>query len=229
MLALHEIDAFYGPLQALHSVSLDVPDDSIVAILGANGAGKSTVLKTISGIVKPARGRVTFAGRELAGSDPASIVKCGIVHCPEGRHVFPQFTVEENLRMGAFSQPDLGELPKVRELFPFLSQRRRQLAGTLSGGEQQMLAIGRALMARPKLLLLDEPGLGLAPVIVEQIFDVLGKLRGAGAAIVLVEQNASLALEFADRAYVLSHGRVRYAGQAAGAQTAEIVRRAYLG
>jgi branched-chain amino acid transport system ATP-binding protein len=213
----------------LHSLSLDVPDGSIVAVLGANGAGKSTVLKTISGIVKPARGRITFAGRELAGIDPAAIVKRGIVQCPEGRHVFGELTVEENLRMGAFSQPDLGELARVQEIFPILAQRRRQLAGTLSGGEQQMLAIGRALMARPKLLLLDEPSLGLAPVIVEQIFDVLGTLREAGAAIVLVEQNAALALEFADLVYVLSGGSVRYAGPAAGAQTLDIVRRAYLG
>ncbi len=229
MLALQEIDAFYGRLHVLHSLSLDVPDGSIVAVLGANGAGKSTVLKTISGIVKPARGRITFAGRELAGIDPAAIVKRGIVQCPEGRHVFGELTVEENLRMGAFSQPDLGELARVQEIFPILAQRRRQLAGTLSGGEQQMLAIGRALMARPKLLLLDEPSLGLAPVIVEQIFDVLGTLREAGAAIVLVEQNAALALEFADLVYVLSGGSVRYAGPAAGAQTLDIVRRAYLG
>jgi branched-chain amino acid transport system ATP-binding protein len=229
VLALQEIDAFYGRLHVLHSLSLDVPDGSIVAVLGANGAGKSTVLKTISGIVKPARGRITFAGRELAGIDPAAIVKRGIVQCPEGRHVFGELTVEENLRMGAFSQPDLGELARVQEIFPILAQRRRQLAGTLSGGEQQMLAIGRALMARPKLLLLDEPSLGLAPVIVEQIFDVLGTLREAGAAIVLVEQNAALALEFADLVYVLSGGSVRYAGPAAGAQTLDIVRRAYLG
>ncbi len=229
MLALQEIDAFYGRLHVLHSLSLDVPDGSIVAVLGANGAGKSTVLKTISGIVKPARGRITFAGRELAGIDPAAIVKRGIVQCPEGRHVFGELTVEENLRMGAFSQPVLGELARVQEIFPILAQRRRQLAGTLSGGEQQMLAIGRALMARPKLLLLDEPSLGLAPVIVEQIFDVLGTLREAGAAIVLVEQNAALALEFADLVYVLSGGSVRYAGPAAGAQTLDIVRRAYLG
>ena len=229
MLALQEIDAFYGRLHVLHSLSLDVPDGSIVAVLGANGAGKSTVLKTISGIVKPARGRITFAGRELAGIDPAAIVKRGIVQCPEGRHVFGELTVEENLRMGAFSQPDLGELARVQEIFPILAQRRRQLAGTLSGGEQQMLAIGRALMARPKLLLLDEPSLGLAPVIVEHIFDVLGTLREAGAAIVLVEQNAALALEFADLVYVLSGGSVRYAGPAAGAQTLDIVRRAYLG
>jgi branched-chain amino acid transport system ATP-binding protein len=229
VLALQEIDAFYGRLHVLHSLSLDVPDGSIVAVLGANGAGKSTVLKTISGIVKPARGRITFAGRELAGIDPAAIVKRGIVQCPEGRHVFGELTVEENLRMGAFSQPVLGELARVQEIFPILAQRRRQLAGTLSGGEQQMLAIGRALMARPKLLLLDEPSLGLAPVIVEQIFDVLGTLREAGAAIVLVEQNAALALEFADLVYVLSGGSVRYAGPAAGAQTLDIVRRAYLG
>ncbi len=229
MLALRDVDTFYGRLQALHGVSLDVPNGSVVAILGANGAGKSTLLKTVSGILKPARGRVTFAGRELAGADPAEIVKCGIVQCPEGRHVFAEFTVEENLRAGAFSQPDLGELPRVLELFPVLRERSRQLAGTLSGGEQQMLAIGRALMARPKVLLLDEPSLGLAPVIIEHIFEVLAELRAGGTAIVLVEQNASLALEFADRAYVLSHGRVRYAGPAAEADTLAIVRQAYFG
>jgi branched-chain amino acid transport system ATP-binding protein len=229
MLTLHEIDAFYGRLQALHGVSLEVPDGSIVAILGANGAGKSTLLKTVSGIVKPARGRVSFDGRELGGADSATVVAAGIIHCPEGRHVFPELTVDENLRMGAYAQPDLGELSRVRALFPVLADRRGQAAGTLSGGEQQMLAIARALMARPKLLLIDEPSLGLAPVIVEQIFEILGTLRGGGVSIVLVEQNAALALEFADRAYVLAHGRLCYAGPAAGADTLAAVQRAYLG
>jgi branched-chain amino acid transport system ATP-binding protein len=229
MLEVQAVDAYYGRLQALHGVSLAVAAGSIVAILGANGAGKSTLLKTISGIVEPAQGRVTFGGRDIGGLDPAAIVRCGIIQCPEGRHVFADFTVDENLRMGAFSQSDLGELSRVRELFPILAERRRQLAGTLSGGEQQMLAIGRALMARPKLLLLDEPSLGLAPVIVEAIFDILQTLRGSGVAIVLVEQNASLALEFADYAYVLAHGRICHAGPAADARTAETVRRTYLG
>ena len=229
MLTLANVDVHYGPLQALHDVSLEVRDGEIVAILGANGAGKSTILKTISGVVPTTRGNIHFNDTAIASADPSQIVRLGIVHCPEGRHVFPDFTVEENLLIGAYVHRGAAGFEDVFALFPILGERLRQPAGTLSGGEQQMLAIGRALMGRPRLLLLDEPSLGLAPVIVERIFEVIAQLRSRGTSIVLVEQNAALGLEFADRAYVLSHGRIRFSGPASEPETARVAQETYLG
>jgi branched-chain amino acid transport system ATP-binding protein len=201
----------------------------VVSLLGANGAGKSTTLKTISGVVRATRGALRFDGRDITAAQPGAIVKLGLVHCPEGRQVFPDLTVQENLQMGAYARGSRRRVDKVMETFPALRDRLRQPAGTLSGGEQQMLAIGRALMAQPRLLLLDEPSLGLAPLIVEGIFRIIARFRDEGVSVLLVEQNAALALAVADRAYVLSHGEVRHAGSAQEVKTSEALRRAYLG
>ncbi|MBD5655023.1 MAG: ABC transporter ATP-binding protein, partial [Candidatus Eremiobacteraeota bacterium] len=187
MLTLRDVCASYGAVQALHGISFEVPDGSVVALLGANGAGKSTTLKTISGILHPSRGEIVFDGESIGRLSPADIVRRGIIHCPEGRQVFPGFTVRENLLVGAYARGNRSQLDLVLEMFPALRSRLHQAAGTLSGGEQQMLAIGRALMAKPRLLMLDEPSLGLAPVIVEHIFDIVSGLREAGVAVLLVE------------------------------------------
>ncbi|MDB5043162.1 MAG: transporter related protein [Candidatus Eremiobacteraeota bacterium] len=229
MVSVQNLDVAYGRVPALHDVSVEIPDRAIVAVLGPNGAGKSTLLKTISGIVRPRRGRVVADGEDVTHADPAAIVRRGIVHCPEGRHVFPEFTVEENLRVGAYARGDLDAMDAVLEMFPVLRERLRQLAGTLSGGEQQMLAIGRALMARPRVLLLDEPSLGLAPLLVERIFAAIVRLRDDGMTIALVEQNAALALAVADRAYLLVAGRLRFAGEASALAGSELLHTAYLG
>jgi branched-chain amino acid transport system ATP-binding protein len=229
MLSLRNVYASYGAVEALRDISFDVRDGSVVALLGANGAGKSTTLKTISGILHPSRGEITFEGKSIGRLSPAEIVHRGIVHCPEGRQVFGEFTVRENLLVGAFARGNRKSIDRVLDIFPALRSRLRQPAGTLSGGEQQMLAIGRALMADPRLLMLDEPSLGLAPVIVEHIFDIIGGLREAGVAVLLVEQNAVLALELADWACALSHGEIRLSNAASELQNSDAIRHAYLG
>ena len=229
MLTLAGVHAGYGHASVLHGVSLEVGRGEVVSLLGANGAGKSTTLKTISGVVRAARGDVRFDGRDITAAQPAAIVKLGLVHCPEGRQVFPDLTVRENLQMGAYARGSRQRIDKVLETFPALRDRLHQTAGTLSGGEQQMLAIGRALMAEPRLLLLDEPSLGLAPLIVEWIFQIIAGFRDEGVSVLLVEQNAALALGVADRAYVLSHGEVRHSGSAEEVKSSEALRKAYLG
>jgi branched-chain amino acid transport system ATP-binding protein len=222
----------YGEIPALKGVALEVRAGEIVALLGNNGAGKTTTLKTISGLLVPRQGRVELEGRPLAGLAPHDIVGLGIGHVPEGRRIFNRLTVRENLLMGAFLRSDAGidgDLQRVFALFPRLQERIAQVAGTLSGGEQQMLAIGRALMARPRLLLLDEPSMGLAPVLVEQIFETIGEVNRQGTTILLVEQNAAMALSIAHRGYVLETGSVVLTGTAASLGDNPDVRRAYLG
>ena len=211
---------------------MEVPDGKIVTLIGANGAGKSTILNTISGLLHPKMGSVLFEGHDLKGVAPHKIVEHGLAQVPEGRHIFQQMTVEENLQMGAYTQPNSTIEPgiaDVYERFPRLKERRRQIAGTLSGGEQQMLAMGRALMSKPKLLMLDEPSMGLAPILVEQIFDIIRELHAAGTTILLVEQNAQAALSVADRAYVLETGKISLTGTGAELMASDAVRKAYLG
>ncbi|MBB6281837.1 ABC transporter ATP-binding protein [Geobacillus subterraneus] len=233
MLKVDHIDVFYGNIHALKGVSLEVNSGEIVTLIGANGAGKTTLLKTISGLLKPKNGDIVYEGVSIAGKAAQMIVKQGISHVPEGRRVFANMTVEENLELGAFLRKDKAgiqqDFAKVFELFPRLEERRKQLAGTLSGGEQQMLAIGRALMARPKLLLLDEPSMGLAPLLVKTIFRIIEEINESGTTILLVEQNAHMALSIADRAYVIESGRVVLSGTASELQASEQVKQAYLG
>jgi len=232
MLEVRDLCVSYGGMPALKGVSLTVAAGEIVALLGNNGAGKTTTLKTVSGLLVPRAGEVLLDGEPLRGTPPHLIVRKGIAHVPEGRHVFNRLTVRENLEMGAYTRSDPrveADLDRVLALFPRLRERRRQTAGTLSGGEQQMLAIGRALMASPRLLLLDEPSMGLAPLLVEQIFETVQSINRQGTTILLVEQNAALALEVAKRAYVLETGTIVLAGTAADLVRNEDVRRAYLG
>ncbi len=233
LLKVNEIEAYYGRVCALHSVSLEVAEGSVVALLGANGAGKTTTLRVISGLVRPTRGFVEFDGERIEGSRPDRLVRAGIVQVPEGRQIFTDLTVRENLLLGAYARRDGGSARKdwqrVFEYFPRLSERLKQRAGTLSGGEQQMLAIGRALMARPRLLLLDEPSLGLAPLMVKEIFRVISEIRSAGTTVLLVEQNAHMALNIADHAYLMETGRVILGDRSAALRQREEVRRAYLG
>jgi branched-chain amino acid transport system ATP-binding protein len=232
VLRLDGLQVFYGEIHALKGVSLEVQRGEIVTLLGNNGAGKTTTLKTISGLLAPRQGRVELEGRALTGMAPHDIVGLGIGHVPEGRRIFNRLTVRENLLMGAFLRNDGGidaDLQRVFTLFPRLQERIAQVAGTLSGGEQQMLAIGRALMARPRLLLLDEPSMGLAPVLVEQIFETIGEVNRQGTTILLVEQNAAMALSIAHRGYVLETGAVVLTGTAASLGDNPDVRRAYLG
>ncbi len=233
MLNLRDVDAYYGPIQALHSVSLNVDAGEIACLIGANGAGKSTTLQLISGLLRPGAGEVEFEGDSIASTPPHSIVAKGICHVPEGRRIFPDMTVLENLEMGAYLVSKRGDVKKglatAYELFPRLEERRRQRAGTLSGGEQQMLAIGRALMAQPRLLLLDEPSLGLAPNLVRTIFEVIREVRDRGVTILLVEQNAHMALRVADHGYVLETGRIVLADTAEALAADPQVRAAYLG
>ncbi|MFQ5896993.1 MAG: ABC transporter ATP-binding protein [Candidatus Methylomirabilia bacterium] len=232
-LEIEEVDVFYGRRRALDSVSLRVEAGQIVTLLGANGAGKSTTLRAISGLVRPARGRILYEGREITRASPNEIVSGGISHVPEGRDLFPEFTVYENLLVGAHTRSDEAEiratLARVTRVFPVLGERRAQLAATLSGGEQQMLAIARALMAQPKVLLLDEPSLGLAPMVVREIFKVIREINAAGVTILLVEQNARLALRLASRGYVLETGRVVLEGASARLAQDPRIRKAYLG
>ncbi|HET9488696.1 MAG TPA: ABC transporter ATP-binding protein [Methylomirabilota bacterium] len=233
MLRLEGLHATYGPIAALRGLDLEVREGELVCLLGANGAGKTSTLRAISGLLRPTAGRVLLDGREIQGWEPAAILEAGIAHCPEGRRVFPYLTVQENLEMGAYVRRDrraVGEdLERVCSHFPILRERRRQMAGTLSGGEQQMLAIGRALMARPRLILFDEPSLGLAPTVVETTFRIIADIRRSGTTVLMVEQNAYLALRMADRGYVMETGRIVLADRAAELLGNDHVRRAYLG
>jgi len=233
MLKVEEIHTYYDHIHALKGVSLEIHEGEIVCLIGSNGAGKSTTLMTISGVLHPARGRVLFKGQDITHSPADRIVGLGICQVPEGRRILPRLSVADNLEMGAFLRRDREgirqDLEKVYELFPVLAERRRQQGGTLSGGEQQMLAIGRALMGRPRLLLLDEPSLGLAPIVVEKIFGIIQQINRDGTAILLVEQNANLALGVSDRAYVLETGRVTLSGPSRDLAHDERVRKAYLG
>jgi len=233
ILQLSDIHTYYGSIHALKGISLEVHDGEIVTLLGANGAGKSTTLRSINGLNRPRQGKISFQGRDITGVAAHEIVKRGIAQSPEGRRLFPRMTVIENLEMGAFQRSDRseirGDMDRVFELFPRLHERRNQKAGTMSGGEQQMCAIGRALMARPKLLLLDEPSLGLEPIFVERIFDIIKQINEQGTSILLVEQNALMALDAANRGYVLETGKIVLADDAASLKTNEQVRKTYLG
>jgi len=233
MLKIHNIDVYYGNIQALRNVSLEVNEGEIVTLIGANGAGKSTLLKTISGLLKPKLGSIEYLGSNIDGKAAQSIVKAGISHVPEGRRVFANMTVEENLELGAYLRKDRAQIKKdldyVYELFPRLLERRKQLSGTLSGGEQQMLAMGRALMSKPKLIILDEPSMGLAPIMVKNIFNIIEKVNKEGVTVLLVEQNANLALSVAHRAYVLETGNIVLSGTAKELQESDEVKAAYLG
>jgi branched-chain amino acid transport system ATP-binding protein len=233
MLRLETVSAGYGRAPVLAGVSVDVRQGDLVCLVGANGAGKSTTLKTISGLIRPTAGRIIFDGREIGGWRPQDILRAGIAHCPEGRRVFPYLTVRENLEMGAYVRRDAGgiaaDLDRVLTHFPVLRERRRQAAGTLSGGEQQMLAIGRALMARPRLIMFDEPSLGLAPTTVETTFRAIAEIHGDGTTVFMVEQNAYMALRMATRAYVMETGRITLEGPARALLEDEHVKRAYLG
>jgi len=231
MLKIEDIHVYYGAIHAVKGVSFEVNDGEIVALIGANGAGKSTILKTISGLMHPRAGTIEFMGENIAHMDAYKLVRKGLAHVPEGRRIFLQMTVQDNLEMGAFTQKEVSkqDLDMVFDLFPRLKERRKQIAGTLSGGEQQMLAMSRALMSKPKLMMLDEPSMGLAPILVDQIFDIIRNLHAAGTTILLVEQNASKALEIADRAYVLETGSVTLSGSGAELAQSDDVRKAYLG
>ena len=232
MLNIQGINVYYGNIHAIKDVSFHVHPGEIVTLIGANGAGKSTVLKTISALLRTKTGEITFDGQDIRTTAPHKIVGMGLAHVPEGRRVFLSMTVEENLEMGAFTQPISGvsvSLADVYERFPRLKERRRQIAGTLSGGEQQMLAMGRALMSRPRLLMLDEPSMGLAPILVQQIFDIIRELHAAGTTILLVEQNARMALSIADRGYVLETGSIVLEGTGQELMQSDAVKKAYLG
>ena len=233
ILEVEDVHTYYGAIHALKGISLDVREGEIVTLIGANGAGKSTTLRSINGLNHPREGRIRFQGRDITEDPPHDIVKRGISQSPEGRKLFPRMTVRENLEMGAFQRADRGNLredmERVYTLFPRLAERRHQRAGTLSGGEQQMCAIGRALMARPKLLLLDEPSMGLAPIFVEKIFEIVREINAQGTPILLVEQNALMALDTANRGYVMETGRIALADDAKALRTNQQVRKTYLG
>lgn len=233
MLRLENIDIMYGQRQALFSFSMHVKQGEFVTLLGANGAGKTTTLRTISGLLKPVRGRIEFDGKEIQGLAPSAIVKMGISHSPEGRKVWPFMTVEENLLLGGYvhrrSRPPQAGLRRIYDLYPRLEERRQQYAGTLSGGEQQMLAIGRALMSNPKMLILDEPSLGLAPIMIDRTADLISEIHRSGVTILLVEQNAALALQMSDRAYVIETGHLALEGDSATLLKSDYVQQSYLG
>ena len=232
LLHVQDIHVYYGSIHAIKGISFDVNEGEVVTLIGANGAGKSTTLNTVSGLLKPRSGAIEFEGKSIVGVAPNKIVLHGMALCPEGRRVFLQMTVEENLEMGGYTRPASeieGSIQDVYKRFPRLKERYKQVAGTLSGGEQQMLAMGRALMSKPKLMMLDEPSMGLAPILVEQIFDIVKELNAAGTTILLVEQNARMALSVADRAYVLETGRITMSGNAHELAEDDRVRKAYLG
>lgn len=233
MLTVNDINVFYGAIHAIKGVSLEVNEGEIVTLIGANGAGKSTILRTISGLLKPKTGSIQFEGQEIAGMPAHEIVKTGISQVPEGRRIFAEMSVLENLELGAFTRKDKDGIKADMELvfnrFPRLKERIGQLAGTLSGGEQQMLAMGRALMSRPRLLLLDEPSMGLAPLLIKEIFAIIQDINKTGTTVLLVEQNANMALSIAHRAYVLETGRITLSGDAKELAASDEVRKAYLG
>ena len=232
MLKAEDLNVYYGPIHAVKGVSFEVKEGEIVTLIGANGAGKSTTLKTVSGLMRSRGGRIEFMDKSIASTPAHKIVELGLAHVPEGRRIFTRMTVEENLDMGAFIKKNANveqDKERVFEQFPRLKERRRQIAGTLSGGEQQMLAMGRALMSSPKLLMLDEPSMGLAPILVEQVFDIISALHKAGTTILLVEQNAEMALSVADRAYVMETGRITLSGTGEELAASEEVQKAYLG
>ena len=233
MLAIRDLHVYYGGIHALNGVSLDVPDGQIISLIGANGAGKSTTLKAIMGLVSKAEGHIYWDDTDITSMKTKDIVSEGIILCPEGRKIFPDLTVEENLSAGAYLRKDKEQIAKDREwvysLFPRLKERTWQLGATLSGGEQQMLAMGRALMSRPKLLLLDEPSMGLAPLLIKEIFNIIVDINKSGTTVLLVEQNANMALSIANRAYVLETGRITLSGSAQELAASEDVRKAYLG
>ena len=232
LLQVEDINVYYGAIHAIKGISFEVYPDEIVTLIGANGAGKSTTLNTIAGLLRPRSGRIILEGKDLTTIPASRIVSQGMALCPEGRRIFQQMTVRENLEMGGYTRPK-SEIPASLEemftRFPRLKEREKQIAGTLSGGEQQMLAMARALMSKPKLLMLDEPSMGLAPILVEQIFDIIKELHQAGVTILLVEQNAQMALSIADRAYVLETGRIAMTGEASALLKNDDVRKAYLG
>ncbi len=233
MLEVTDLQVHFGGIHAIKGISLSVPEGEIVTLIGANGAGKTTTLRTISGLKKPTSGKIRIAGTDITSASPQARVKQGLGHVPEGRRVFPAMTVLENLELGAFLRRDRAaiaeDLEGVFTRFPVLSERSRQPAGTLSGGEQQMLAMGRALMGRPRLMLLDEPSMGLAPLLVQEIFDIIASINATGTTVLLVEQNANMALQVAHRAYVMETGSIVLSGSAAELAKSEEVRRAYLG
>ena len=231
ILKIDDINVFYGSIHAIKGVSLEVNEGEIVTLIGANGAGKTTTLHTVSGLLRPRTGSISFCGEDITKIPAHRLVERGLAHCPEGRRVFLQMTVQENLDMGAYIRRDdfSASLEEVYELFPRLKERRKQVAGTLSGGEQQMLAMSRALMSHPKLMMLDEPSMGLAPILVDQIFDIIKELHKDGTTILLVEQNARKALQIADRAYVLETGNITLSGTGAELAKSDEVRKAYLG
>ena len=233
MLKINNLHVSYGGIRALRGIDLEVPDGKIVTLIGANGAGKSTLLRTISGLVKADSGSITYNGKELLGMPINKVLEEGIAHAPEGRRVFPDMTVLENLKIGAYLRKDKAEIEKdiqwVYSLFPRLEERSWQLAGTLSGGEQQMLAVGRALMSRPKVLMMDEPSLGLAPLVVQGIFDIIRTINEQGVTVLLIEQNANMALKIADIAYVLETGEITKSGSGAELLADESIKEAYLG
>ena len=233
MLTVNDINVFYGAIHAIKGVSLEVNEGEIVTLIGANGAGKSTILRTISGLLKPKTGSIQFEGQEIAGMPAHEIVKTGISQVPEGRRIFAEMSVLENLELGAFTRKDKdgikADMELVFERFPRLKERIGQLAGTLSGGEQQMLAMGRALMSRPRLLLLDEPSMGLAPLLIKEIFAIIQDINKTGTTVLLVEQNANMALSIARRSYVLETGRITLSGDAKELAASDEVRKAYLG
>jgi len=232
MLDVNDINVYYGSIHAVKGVSLQVNEGEVVTLIGANGAGKSTVLNTICGLLVPKTGTVTINGTNIHSVAPHKVLSLGLSQVPEGRRIFQQMTVEENLDMGAYIRKPGSydeDLEKVFERFPRLKERRKQIAGTLSGGEQQMLAMGRALMSKPRLLMLDEPSMGLAPILVEQIFDIIRELHSSGTTILLVEQNAQMALSIADRAYVMETGKITFTGTGVELSESDAVKKAYLG
>jgi len=231
MLNAENLNVYYGKIHALKDVSFHVEEDEIVALIGANGAGKSTTLKTLSGILHSKTGHVTFMDEDISHIESYKLLEKGMAHVPEGRRIFLQMTVQENLEMGAYIKKRLEkeDLEEVFSRFPRLKERRSQIAGTLSGGEQQMLAMGRALISHPRLMMLDEPSMGLAPILVEQIFDIIRELHEAGTTILLVEQNAEMALQIADRAYVLESGRITLSGTGQELMASDSIKKAYLG
>ncbi|MCC8104425.1 MAG: ABC transporter ATP-binding protein [Clostridiales bacterium] len=233
MLEVKDLEVYYGVIRAIKGISFEVNEGEIIALIGANGAGKTTILHTVTGLIKPKAGQVIFEGQDITKTPAHKIVKLGMAHVPEGRRVFSQLTVYQNLKMGAYSRSDKDEiedsLQKVYKRFPRLEERKNQVAGTLSGGEQQMLAMGRALMSNPRIILMDEPSMGLSPILVNEIFDIIQSVSASGTTVLLVEQNAKKALGIADRAYVLETGNIVQEGRAADLMDDESIKKAYLG